>query len=510
MQRDPRSAERQGLVRRYTRSLDPEHDNVPPYGEVWPAGIERVPYDFGLPIAAQCLDDEYICRYLQTFGSDGYAPAEFIGGGLLPEDWKSQTYPLILCEFLAYKAALAYKSEAEIKSDLLGLARNGTQLFNTPFHAVEYFDTTGPNARMPFTDTQGFAFVLGRVGYVVMRGTESWADMRTNRHDEPTSETFDELSRLEQRAVGGKWPPRHTGFAVAWGCVAPDIEDWVRRHRHEFDQLVFSGHSLGGALAILGARHFASQDRSLVGAVITFGAPMVGGRSGQNREPGKDANTDFRHEYDEMLGLKDRTLRLEAAEDFVTIVTRRWGVYEHVGQAWRFKERPLRNTAMMWLLSPLYDAEEKAREQVEKLEEKRRKQAEAMARQKEAPTWGQRLSAYALKALWWLAKRAYRAWSAHSVERRYALYLSTLAYRKIRYHHVELARLAIDRDRSHLTEKLMMRRAYEEAEKDLTAHLCNARGRHPRTFRVLRKRPVRIASRDDVLWYAKYFEEYIA
>ena len=72
------------------------------------------------------------------------------------------------------------------------------------------------------------------------------------------------------------------------------MRDQLRHGR--MDKIVLSGHSLGGALAVLGAHHFARHDICPVHAVVTFGTPKVGG-------------FDFKSEYEHpRLGLKDRGL----------------------------------------------------------------------------------------------------------------------------------------------------------------------------------------------------------
>lgn len=75
----------------------------------------------------------------------------------------------------------------------------------------------------------------------------------------------------------GAWPGRppamsvHGGFLAAFESVLPQLEQELARAPADAE-LVFVGHSMGGALATLAAAHFWARRPSLV----TFGAPAVG------------------------------------------------------------------------------------------------------------------------------------------------------------------------------------------------------------------------------------------
>jgi hypothetical protein len=123
----------------------------------------------------------------------------------------------------------------------------------------------GPIARLlrptapRYGDTQALAFATARTGYIVLRGTESLADLAADFHDAPTDETYARLPTLEQTLVGAPRPARHTGFAIAWGTLAPKV-----------------------------------------------------------------AGPAFQQAYENpALGLDDRTLRLKAADDLITLLDRR-------------------------------------------------------------------------------------------------------------------------------------------------------------------------------------------
>lgn len=107
------------------------------------------------------------------------------------------------------------------------------------------------------TDTQAFAtrFADGQ-RLIAFRGTEpdSVGDIGT-----------DLLATLAEWPPGGRV---HQGFARAFDSVRPVIDRWLRDHPGPAP--IFTGHSLGAALATLAASHWAPA------RYITFGSPRVG------------------------------------------------------------------------------------------------------------------------------------------------------------------------------------------------------------------------------------------
>ena len=70
------------------------------------------------------------------------------------------------------------------------------------------------------------------------------------------------------------WPPRHFGFHCAWRLVRQRIVNWIEKLPEDSRNLVLTGHSLGGALAVMAALHLARLFH--VRFVFTFGQPRVG------------------------------------------------------------------------------------------------------------------------------------------------------------------------------------------------------------------------------------------
>lgn len=499
---------------RYLAALDaPEPDSPSLAGSHWPAAIPAAAEEKpAYPLDLQILSNEHIGPYLTSLGDDG--PGRPNGNGqtasqqvdfaALDRNWTAQSYPLILCEFLAYKAGLAYRDARHIRHDLLGLDAKGRP-YKDGVEQFAFFDTSQAGSTVRYADTQAYVFVHAGTGYVIFRGTNSFADWRTNLWHDLTTERYPHLETVPQTLTGAPHPARHTGFAIAWGSVAPDIEAWVQDqlYHRRIDKIVLSGHSLGGALAILSAYHFASRQICRVHAVITFGAPKVGGK-------------EFKEHYEHpRLGLKDRTLRIEAADDLVSIVARRLDDV-HVGHEWRFKKRPLRPTWQMLLFSPLIGVQNASKEKIEKLDEPDDQQqarngtAKTNAPSAEQRTWQQYILGLLLMALWYLLKMFVRALAAHSVETRYGLFISTLSYQRIRKYHKDQARLIYMRKRSSENERIIDDCAFTAANADLARHLRVVRGRHPRTFRYLANRPIRVASPKKLAEYEKSYVNYIA
>ena len=110
----------------------------------------------------------------------------------------------------------------------------------------------------------------------------------------------------------------HLGFKTALDAVWPIIEEVIK---HRPDQpLFFTGHSMGAALALLGAEHALNKTGITPTAVYTYGTPRTGG-------------LDFFTSY-EKLG--DRTFRLVHGNDIVaTVPPSANGNFRHVGRLLR-------------------------------------------------------------------------------------------------------------------------------------------------------------------------------
>lgn len=107
-----------------------------------------------------------------------------------------------------------------------------------------------------------------RIAYLAFRGTEpsAFEDIKT-----------DVNARLKPVNVGGETIEFHSGFHNAFELVEADIDSVL--NELDYDQLFITGHSLGGALAMVATRLLPYEIR---GACYTFGAPPIGTLQIQN------------------------------------------------------------------------------------------------------------------------------------------------------------------------------------------------------------------------------------
>ena len=111
----------------------------------------------------------------------------------------------------------------------------------------------------------------------------------------------------------------HSGFEKAVDTVWPLIQTAIAHRTAPSQPLFFSGHSLGGALAILAASRAPLEPNVQQVVVYTFGSPRTGGEI-------------FFDDYTPRLG--DSTFRFVHGADIVpTVPLTLLHVYRHVGQA---------------------------------------------------------------------------------------------------------------------------------------------------------------------------------
>ncbi|UFR06786.1 lipase family protein [Streptomyces sp. Go40/10] len=169
-------------------------------------------------------------------------------------DHSARGYSLDLAYWLAQASNLAYKDEATIEKQ----ARQWG--FETVRHHHTHF--TPP---FPLEDTQAYTVASDHMIITAFRGTEP-AQIRDWLSDTTTP----------------PWPGPantgyvHYGFAQALESVFPTVKAALEETRTNGQSLFFTGHSLGGALAMLaGARLYLEDPKLLADGVYTYGQPRT-------------------------------------------------------------------------------------------------------------------------------------------------------------------------------------------------------------------------------------------
>jgi hypothetical protein len=133
----------------------------------------------------------------------------------------------------------------------------------------------------------------------------------------------------------------HRGFEDAVDTAWPVIEATINNRPPTEQSLFFTGHSLGGALAIIAADFAASRLGVTATAVYTFGSPRTGGEA-------------FFTSYTPRLG--NATFRLIDGTDLVaTVPPSLGGTYRHVGRSMQCPSDGTFDVATQPLLAPDQD-----------------------------------------------------------------------------------------------------------------------------------------------------------
>ncbi len=508
------------------------------------------------------LDTRYFAGWDGAATRSGATTRVLLPGGY---DWSGNAaagsgVPLQLCEFLAYKTALAYEPADRITNYLKKCC--------TGLDRIQFFNSASDKKNLAgvAADSQGYGFVFERRAYIIFRGTESGADWKINRIDALTSElggATDRRSRkLEARygkllrKLGDPTPGRHVGFSIAWAAIKDVVEDWLAQALEDkaIDQIVYAGHSLGGAMAQIAAFDHArievgyETDRgispNMIGAVVTFGAPAVG-------------TPKFVEHYGKLLG--SRTVLLESSGDLVPRIMQRWyyrmlyplrqrikagiqahlndnGGFNKVVSPWSFaSEPPLSNSDIDSAIADIRLAAARALKEAAEREQKtaaeEKKKADAAKRSGSTPSATTQPSTDKAKdtptadaaggsggtkpepktdsnpsVVYWVVVGivviavAGIAWYfvrrklfSHDIEQRYALYLSTLSYQQLRAKHggnIELAN-------KELQEHLHFIRGDVLSSTAITDLYPDADGKHAPLFASVRNLPLPITIRKD-------------
>ncbi|MFF7632944.1 lipase family protein [Kitasatospora sp. NPDC008050] len=169
-------------------------------------------------------------------------------------DHSATGYSLAHAYWMAQAAGLAMQDPDAIEAQARAWGFDEVRNFESPH-------------RMPFPieDTQAYVMASDRMIVTGFRGTE-------------VLKIYDWLTDVNTPPVPGPDDKGfvHYGFNQALRSVYPQIRDTIQELRTENQSVWFTGHSLGGALAMLAGAHFYfEQPRQLPDGVYTYGQPRT-------------------------------------------------------------------------------------------------------------------------------------------------------------------------------------------------------------------------------------------
>ncbi len=209
------------------------------------------------------------------------------------------------------------------------LSKEVYQAFSS-FRASTFPGTTPHFINQPKTDAQCVMLLEEQTSsaYIAFRGGEGFADWDTNldfRQEvvEFQQDVIDEQVNQQREQVypyageSSSGAQMHRGFVTAYMSIRENIHDFLSECNAE--NVVLTGHSLGGPLATLCAVDIEYNFPNFLVEVYTFGAPKVG-------------NAGFKASFNRRV---PKSYRFVYGMDIVSTLPRVWQGYHHVDKEYR-------------------------------------------------------------------------------------------------------------------------------------------------------------------------------
>ncbi|CAM5400275.1 hypothetical protein SBADM41S_10587 [Streptomyces badius] len=169
-------------------------------------------------------------------------------------DHSATGYSLAHAYWLAKASALAYQDKVEIEQQARAWGFDEVRHHETRFRPP-----------FPLQDTQAYTAASEHMIITAFRGTEPVQ----------IKDWLSDATTPPRSGPGGTGYVHH-GFAEALESIYPEVKDAVARCRTNGQTVWFTGHSLGGALAMLaGARMYLEEPRLAADGVYTYGQPRT-------------------------------------------------------------------------------------------------------------------------------------------------------------------------------------------------------------------------------------------
>ena len=175
-----------------------------------------------------------------------------------------------LVKNLAKLCTISYCSQETVEQKFL------ERPINNDNHSVYYQCNNMPKLYSCERDSQMYVCHYDNHLVVVFRGTESTRDVLTDLNAIRVGMPLPNMPE-------SKYPLVHWGFLNQFNELRPELDPIIEKYvkkmndiKMEEIDIIFTGHSLGGALATIASLNYASIYPNINVSCVTFGSPRVG------------------------------------------------------------------------------------------------------------------------------------------------------------------------------------------------------------------------------------------